>query len=192
MRDLGNEGGRKEPTERLSTSVRLTIATKRAADWIGRVRGCSQNAAYSHAVAELADKTKWKDATFDDVYHPSEGVFWCRLFLLGLTQEDDEARRVEFVSAHRPFFFVKHGREWRPDEQKIPVLWSLVDYLADHWERRRSVDAWATGEKMQDMLKEAKITPPAWAATYGPWLGFAGGLTVAGLIAAVLGGVLKR
>lgn len=28
-----------------------------------------------------------------------------------------------------------------------------------------------------------------WAATYGPWLGFAGGLTAAGIIAAIFGGV---
>lgn len=30
-----------------------------------------------------------------------------------------------------------------------------------------------------------------WAATFGPWLGFAGGLTVAGILAGILGGVLK-
>jgi hypothetical protein len=30
-----------------------------------------------------------------------------------------------------------------------------------------------------------------WAATYGPWLGFAGGLTVAAIIAGVFGGVFQ-
>lgn len=31
-----------------------------------------------------------------------------------------------------------------------------------------------------------------WAATFGPWLGFAGGLTAAAVIAGILGAVLQR
>lgn len=30
-----------------------------------------------------------------------------------------------------------------------------------------------------------------WAATYGPWLGFAGGLTAAAIVAGILGGVMN-
>lgn len=38
-------------------------------------------------------------------------------------------------------------------------------------------------------LRESQASAQ-WAATYGPWLGFAGGLTAAGIIAAILGGVM--
>jgi hypothetical protein len=122
------------------------------------------NGTYMHAVALYAEATKHKGAEFADVYHPHESVWWCRLFLLGLTREREELLRFEFVSAHRPFFFVKHGKEkeWRPDEQKIHALWPHIDYLCDHWFKRREMDAWAAGEKMQEMLREAKIVPPAW------------------------------
>lgn len=158
-RDLGSERG--EPVD-LQTSVRISQATQRAIDWIGRVRGYNFGKAYSHAIAVTADTIKWRDLSFKDVYHPGEGVWWCRMFLAGLTSIDSEALRTEFVSAHKPFFFAKVGREWKPDEQKIPALWPSIDFLTDHWFKRRELDAWATGEKMADMLKDARIAPPAW------------------------------
>jgi hypothetical protein len=158
-RDVGVERGQSK--DKL-TSVRLSPGSKAAAEWVARARGLSLNQVYSHAIALLAEDTRWRDFSFDDVYHPSEGAYWCNLMLAGLQTDGADAYRAEFIAAHKPFFFYKAGREWKPDEQKIGALWGHVDYLADHWNRRREMDAWATGEKMQGMLKEAKIVPPAW------------------------------
>lgn len=145
------------------TSLRMTHATKMAVEWLSRVNGLSMNSAFAHALAIEADATKHKGTTFDDAYSESEGVWWCNLYLIGLTREASDEHRARFVGAHMPFFFKKqNGGKWTSDHQKIEALWSHVDYLADHWHKRKEIDAYATGEKMQEILKEARITPPAW------------------------------
>lgn len=71
--------------------------------------------------------------------------------------------------------------------------------LIRHRTEKRDLELALTNQTIDREVAEAEAkrlresqSRTAWAATYGPWLGFAGGLTVAGLIAAVLGGVLKR
>lgn len=144
------------------TSFRLTPATAFAVEWIQRVHDCTQTDAIAHALTIVAEKSERRGAGFFEIYHPHEGVRWCRMLQLGLTLWSDELRRTEFVNAHKPFFFAKRGREWVVDEQKIAALWPHVDFLADRWFARRELDAWAAGEQMQAILKEVKITPPAW------------------------------
>jgi hypothetical protein len=158
-RDLGVELGR--PKE-FQTTVRLDDATKFATEWIARVKGYSLIAAYRHAITIYAESLEWKGKDLHDFFHPSEAVRWCRMLIAGVPLDDSETRRGEFVLAHKPFFFVKHGKEWIANEQTIAVLWPHVDYHADHWFKRREVDAWATGEKMADVLKDAKCIPPPW------------------------------
>lgn len=158
LRDLGDEFSEKKIS---FSSVRMTTASKFAADFCAGVLDNQFNAIMNHAVAELADRTTFRGKHWRDYYHPHEGVAWCRLAVAGFPMPKDEARR-EFMLAHKPFFFAKQGKEWIADEQKIHVLWPLFDGLCDHWLKRRQIDAWATGEKMQEYLKDARVTAPAW------------------------------
>lgn len=160
--DPGNAEEVSEKRKSKKTSVLANPRTECAADWIARVRGMSKSAAYAHAVAMFADATEHKGKTFSDMYHPHEGVWWCRMFVLGLTQGADDELLTAFVSAHRPFFLDVSKGKIEPNEQRIIVLWPGVSWFSSVWHRTKQSDAWKAGENMQQALRAAKINPPPW------------------------------
>ncbi len=160
-RDLGIEIGEKRDD---STSIRISPATRFALDWIAAVSGMGIGDAYAHAIAVTAEKLEHDGHRWSDAYHPHECVRWLRMFLFGLASKEDtlEQLKTALVSAHKPFFFRKDKGRWVVDEQKAYVLWPHMIALISHWDKRREFDAWATGEKMAEILRDAKIAPPAW------------------------------
>jgi hypothetical protein len=160
-RDLGIEIGEKRSE---STSIKTSPATRFALQWINAVSGMGAGDAYAHAIAVFAEELEHNGHKWSDAYHPHESVRWLRMFLIGLANKEDQLEQLKYslVSAHRPFFFRKDKGKWVVDEQRAYALWPHMIALVSHWDKRREFDAWATGEKMAEILRDAKITPPAW------------------------------
>jgi hypothetical protein len=164
IRDLGIEIGEKRDD---STSIRISAATRFALDWLSAVGGMGVGDAYAHAIALAAEGVDHNGHKWSDVYHPQECVRWLRMFLIGLVDKEDPLEQLKFalVSAHKPFFFRKEKGRWVVDEQRAYTLWPHMLSLISHWDKRREFDAWATGERMQEILREAKMVPPQWGPT---------------------------
>lgn len=99
----------------------------------------------------------------DEYWDEHEGVSWCAVFVDQVFPLDDDEDRVrEFVMAHTPFFYVRHGKRLEPNRRAVHTLWPDIDRLVDDWHKRRQIDAWAVGERMAKTLKAAKVPVPEW------------------------------
>lgn len=134
-----------------------------------RVTGMNFTTFIERAVVAAAESVKIGDVPVASFWDENVGVSWCLIYLEGkLPLDSQEAATKEFVMTHKRFFYVKKGNKIAPNKVNINVLWPSIEHYVDDWQRRRTVDAWATGEKLQDALKSARVAPPAWGPKVDP------------------------
>lgn len=120
------------------------------------------------AVLMFAGGVEHNGKTWKHYWDRSEGspeVAWLLMFAdrdLPFDERQQEVRSL--ILAHERFFFDRQQGALHPRRRQAEVLWPHVQsgQLGHHWRTHKSVDPWATGEKMCDILRKAKIKPPAW------------------------------
>lgn len=142
-------------------SFRIANRVRFAADFCSVITNEPITALIQGAITARADGVEFRGKRWEHYWDESEGVRWCNLWIHPEFRMESQER--ELVRAHRRFFYERGSKgAWRPSRQRIEVLWPHVTTLSEHWSKHRSLDPWATGEKMQTMLEKARIKPPSW------------------------------
>lgn len=145
-------------------SFRATAEAVFVAQTAARIEGRSVATFVEAATSELAKRLKLPTGkTVQDYWDEHEGISWCMIYLDKLFAFDEEENRQrEFVMAHQPFFFRRVGRAIEVNKRATVVLWGDIDRLVDDYHKRKTIDPWATGERMRKMLESAKLPAPEW------------------------------
>lgn len=146
-------------TRKDAISFRTWPSLRFAVDFAARVKGETLSTFCESVLLPACEvQVPGTKLTYRDFDHPHEGVVWIKMALeLRIPMSGDEERRRRFVLAHKEFFVDNKGQ---PDEKRITVLWRLIAFFEDDWERTHTIDANATANRMADALRQAKLEPP--------------------------------
>ncbi len=159
----------------LSSVVKLTAPVppmvRFAGEFAAIVTGVSFSKMVGRGVLMFADDPKAATKEGRDWRHYWDGsdgspsVAWAMMFADKSMPFDDEHQQIrDLLLAHERFFFARESKKLVPMRRNIEVLWPHVQSgaLLEHWRKTKAIDVWATGERMGELLKKARLKPPAW------------------------------
>lgn len=162
-----------ELSESAKFSVFVAPAARFASEYVTALEGLSVTKMMERAMLMYATAAGAKNdhKGWQHYWDAADGSPEVALLLLytDKTLAHDAVRQSisDVIYAHERFFFEREGRTLKAKRRFVEALWPHVasGKLPQHWAKSKAVDAWATGEMMQEMLKRAKLKPPAWGPT---------------------------
>jgi hypothetical protein len=120
-------------------------------------------------MADQAEKSEYaRGQSWREIWDRSDGspaVAWALLIAEKPLPFVHKLQMVRnFMLHHERFFFKRDGKTLIARRDHIETLWSYISNgtLPEHWEKTKERDAFATGDKMGEILKKAGHRPPAW------------------------------
>lgn len=141
------------------TGYRFQAHTLLKLNVYSRLENIPLRAAAEQAINEWArEREREHNVNWRDFEHPQAGYAECVMFARhDMDMNPDEKLQRKLVLEHRAFFYEDNGK---PNPRNLRVLWPDISAYAKQYDNAKT--AWEVGEKMAEVLKKAKITPPEW------------------------------
>ncbi len=160
---MATEPKRQAKSETLT--IRLDPKTRFVLEYMSRLKGQNITTVVERSIYEAAnssggfgrDASDWKQ-----LWDVSDGVRSIKIAKEeGVFTTYEEDKMLEFVSAHKEFFFadneMKHFRRW-----SIDILWPNIRTYIEEWSNDIASDYFKAGKSMAKALKDAGVTAPIW------------------------------
>ncbi|CAM1632524.1 unnamed protein product [Bartonella choladocola] len=158
----------KKPAKSETLTLRLDPKTRFMVEFISRLRGQTITTVFERSIQDTADQATFydddihSDVNWQKFWDVEEGIRTLRIAMSkSLRPTYEEERLLQFTDKFWPFFYtdIKCKIFVRV---YISVLWERIEEFVELDEKNRQNDYWTAGQAMEDVLKNAHVTPPRW------------------------------
>jgi hypothetical protein len=149
-------------------NVPMAPSARFAVEYAAIVSGMSATKVAERGILAFADGVEHRGRDWRYYWDLAQGSVACAWALMfaekSLPYDDEQQRLRDFLLAHERFFFERSGSVLHPRRRNVEALWPYVadGILPAHWYKTKEVDAWATGEKMNEILKKTTKKTEPW------------------------------